>query len=193
MAKDKVCRVCDIPIAQSAPHGGGRICDPCHTIYRKQKKKESRERHREKRLQQEARLREQPERKEFLKAYMGPYGKEYYRAHKERHYEQVRRWKADNPDKRRASDRRSEHHRRSAIGTYTDDQLKARIDFYGHRCYLCGCDWDALDPFDQTIEHVIPVSKGGTNWPANLRPACRPCNSSKGAKTQTGTDYAGSL
>jgi 5-methylcytosine-specific restriction endonuclease McrA len=30
---------------------------------------------------------------------------------------------------------------------------------------------------------VIPLSVGGTNWPANLRPACRSCNSAKGASS----------
>lgn len=62
---------------------------------------------------------------------------------------------------------------KGAKGSHTLTQLKARIAFYGHRCYLCGGSYD-------TIDHVIPVSAGGTNWPANLRPACRSCNSRKG-------------
>ena len=33
-----------------------------------------------------------------------------------------------------------------------------------------------------TIDHVIPVSKGGTHDLSNLVPACRPCNASKGDK-----------
>jgi 5-methylcytosine-specific restriction endonuclease McrA len=98
-------------------------------------------------------------------------------------------WRAANPEKAKARARRAELRRKArsanAPGTVTEEQLQARIDFYGRRCYLpwCGhCDWDALDPFDQTIDHVIPLSQGGTGWPANLRPACRPCNAKKYAK-----------
>lgn len=31
-----------------------------------------------------------------------------------------------------------------------------------------------------TIDHVIPLTRGGDNYEGNLTPACRPCNSSKG-------------
>lgn len=76
--------------------------------------------------------------------------------------------------------RHHEHKRRATVGTYTENQLQARINFYGHRCYLCGCDWDALPSKQKHVEHVIPLSRGGTNWPANLRPACEFCNLRKG-------------
>jgi 5-methylcytosine-specific restriction endonuclease McrA len=33
-----------------------------------------------------------------------------------------------------------------------------------------------------TVDHVIPLSRGGTNFEGNLVPACRRCNSSKGTK-----------
>ena len=109
------------------------------------------------------------------------------RAHSKRRYEidreteiaRVRQYLATPEGK--ASHLRAAHRRRAlnSEGHYTETQLQARIDFYGRRCYLCGCDWDALSSFDKTIDHVIPLSRGGTNWPANLRPACRSCNSSK--------------
>lgn len=40
-------------------------------------------------------------------------------------------------------------------------------------CELCG----STD--DLTRDHIIPISKGGTNDPSNLRILCRPCNSAK--------------
>jgi 5-methylcytosine-specific restriction endonuclease McrA len=93
------------------------------------------------------------------------------------------------PEKARTISRRKAHRRRALNpeGHYTEEQLQARIDLYGGRCYLCDCDWDALpaksdaQPGEhyKTIDHVIPLSKDGTNWPANLRPACDRCNSSK--------------
>ena len=48
---------------------------------------------------------------------------------------------------------------------------------YEHRCLACGID-GAL-----TIDHVIPVSKGGPNTADNVQPLCGPCNSSKGTNT----------
>lgn len=48
----------------------------------------------------------------------------------------------------------------------------------GHRCWYCGCDG-----VDLTLDHVMPRSRGGADDPENLVPACRPCNSSKGART----------
>jgi 5-methylcytosine-specific restriction endonuclease McrA len=66
--------------------------------------------------------------------------------------------------------------KRSAKGTATAEQIAARIAMWGGRCYLCG---------DQatTLDHVIPLVRGGTNWPANLRPACWPCNLGKGRRS----------
>jgi 5-methylcytosine-specific restriction endonuclease McrA len=40
------------------------------------------------------------------------------------------------------------------------------------------------NPIVLSIEHRIPLSRGGSNWPANLAPACKTCNSSKGTKTE---------
>jgi len=59
---------------------------------------------------------------------------------------------------------------------YADvNQVRARWEYYGNRCYICGVEAEATD-------HVIPLAKGGSNWPANLRPICNRCNSVKGAK-----------
>ncbi|MFJ4974903.1 HNH endonuclease signature motif containing protein [Streptomyces coeruleorubidus] len=34
-----------------------------------------------------------------------------------------------------------------------------------------------------TADHIIPLSLGGSNESSNLRPACGPCNSSRGNRT----------
>lgn len=46
-------------------------------------------------------------------------------------------------------------------------------------CHLCG------QPGADTLDHLVPLSKGGTNDPSNLRPAHRACNSRKGNSTTT--------
>jgi hypothetical protein len=45
-------------------------------------------------------------------------------------------------------------------------------------CHYCGTRGERLE-----CDHVIPVSRGGTDDIWNLVTACRPCNRSKGAKT----------
>lgn len=58
-------------------------------------------------------------------------------------------------------------------------------------CYLCGnvCDWLDIEEKDGTviaggsypsIDHVKPISKGGTHTWDNIRLACRACNTKKG-------------
>lgn len=57
-------------------------------------------------------------------------------------------------------------------------------------CYLCGikCNWDDIEERDGTIiagqqypsiDHVIPVAKGGTHTWDNIKLACRRCNTLK--------------
>lgn len=104
---------------------------------------------------------------------------------KERRLEREQKRRKADPSKHRIKNRRRAHLRRGAAGTYTEEQWQARLDFYGHRCYLCGCDWDALPIGQKTIDHVVSLSQGGTNWPSNLRPACGSCNSKKHAKPLT--------
>ena len=47
----------------------------------------------------------------------------------------------------------------------------------GDRCRYCG---GALTGDSRTVDHVVPVSRGGTNQLANLVTACRRCNRMKG-------------
>ena len=48
-------------------------------------------------------------------------------------------------------------------------------------CYYCG---KHIDGRNKTIDHKIPVSRGGTNAKENLVMCCRSCNSSKHNKTE---------
>jgi 5-methylcytosine-specific restriction endonuclease McrA len=49
-----------------------------------------------------------------------------------------------------------------------------------HVCYLCGTPvWEGVNLH---MDHVQPIARGGLHCADNLRPACGPCNLSKGAK-----------
>lgn len=53
-------------------------------------------------------------------------------------------------------------------------------------CYLCGKHLTLTDnynrPYAPTIDHIIPIAKGGTNTWDNVKLACRNCNVKKGTK-----------
>jgi len=45
-----------------------------------------------------------------------------------------------------------------------------------HTCQYCGNDAD-------TVDHVVPISKGGTDEPDNLVASCKRCNFRKGNRS----------
>jgi 5-methylcytosine-specific restriction endonuclease McrA len=62
--------------------------------------------------------------------------------------------------------------------TYTE--WLALLEFYGHRCLRCGSREQL------TVDHVIPLSLGGSNSIDNIQPLCEGCNLRKDQDT---TDY----
>ena len=48
-------------------------------------------------------------------------------------------------------------------------------------CSICG---DPISENNFTIDHIIPLSKGGTDDISNLQPVCRTCNQIKNNSTQ---------
>jgi 5-methylcytosine-specific restriction endonuclease McrA len=113
-------------------------------------------------------------------------------------------WRLKNPDKRRAyisawlktpkgkalqkrlrerhKDRRATSYavyrgrRTSAPGMFTNQHLYQLHKTQGHSCYYCECSFKTNK---WTIDHFVPLARGGTNWPENIVLACRPCNFSK--------------
>ena len=84
-----------------------------------------------------------------------------------------KKWHERNPERRRASWVKRRATEREAKGEFTAEELRLRFDYHGNKCIYCGCTENL------TVEHMIPLNKGGTNWPANLAPACGSCNSGK--------------
>lgn len=87
--------------------------------------------------------------------------------------------------------KRQQNHRRRAIKKEATTQHFSyedlRIFWLGQnilddRCYYCS---KTLPDGPEHIDHYIPLAKGGTHEPVNLRPSCAPCNLSKSDKLPT--------
>jgi 5-methylcytosine-specific restriction endonuclease McrA len=50
-------------------------------------------------------------------------------------------------------------------------------EIFGSQCFWCGKE---LEENEQTIDHLMPQSRGGSNSLENLRISCFPCNNSRG-------------
>jgi hypothetical protein len=75
----------------------------------------------------------------------------------------------------------------TGLGRY-DPKAVARAD--GWLCYLCGGSvaphlWGLMNPNAPSIDHVIPISKGGMDCISNVRLTHLLCNMRKGAKVVT--------
>lgn len=103
------------------------------------------------------------------------WGRAWYLANKERQLAKSRAWRIAHKDQFHVYRNRNRAKRREAKGQATPEQIAARVAFYGSRCAYCNGPYESID-------HVVPLSRGGSNWPANLRPACKKCNFTKGTK-----------
>jgi 5-methylcytosine-specific restriction endonuclease McrA len=103
------------------------------------------------------------------------FSKKWVRANREKVRARTQRWVQANRARIQlyAQERRARE--AGASGSTTPEQLQARIDYYGGCCWICRVPYQAID-------HVISLKDGGTNWPSNLRPICKACNSAKGSK-----------
>ena len=68
---------------------------------------------------------------------------------------------------------------------YMKQAIATLIDKYGNNCSICG---KHLSGYDISIDHIIPISLGGTSDLSNCRLACRSCNHKRGANI-TGYEF----
>lgn len=88
-------------------------------------------------------------------------------------YRQVPSWRSKNPELHAAKERKRQARLRAATPyLILSEVVEARLAVFGGTCWICGGEAD-------TVDHVKPIAAGGINIPANMRPACRSCNSSK--------------
>ena len=76
----------------------------------------------------------------------------------------------------------SRHARRVLHQQHKRQVKRATFRDCGRRCVYCG---SALGLENATLDHVIPLSRGGSHHPGNLVSACEPCNQLKGSLLPT--------
>lgn len=80
--------------------------------------------------------------------------------------------------------KRKKRRSRALIYTSNTSVRDEVFEIHGRACLCCGKSENV------TLDHVVPVAKGGGDSVNNLQPLCFTCNRSKGTKV---IDYRGSL
>jgi 5-methylcytosine-specific restriction endonuclease McrA len=111
------------------------------------------------------------------------HGKRRYEGNKEHCPADAKRWREANPDKVRAALRRRRAREGGADGSHTDAEFTALVKVCGMICPPCGEEMTEPNGksmvTDLTRDHIVPLSRGGTDWIANIQPLCFGCNSSR--------------
>jgi 5-methylcytosine-specific restriction endonuclease McrA len=118
--------------------------------------------------------------------------KDYARKNRHKNRAATRRYRLNNPEKVRDSAKKyrlankelqalKSAKRRSIKNDNSTFQVtrKELLKLYSSNCFYCGVSGR------MELDHVIPVSRGGSNSIGNFVASCRPCNASKGKKTIT--------
>lgn len=88
------------------------------------------------------------------------------------------KYKKEHPEKVNEHSKRVRAKRKGVtVRDFTAQEWREVQEAYNHHCAYCGQVFDNL-----TMDHVIPLSKGGWHTKNNIVPACKSCNSRKGIK-----------
>lgn len=93
-----------------------------------------------------------------------------------------RDWHSANPEKSAESKRNRRARIRNAEGKHTAADVRRIFDNQRGMCANCHAKLFKSGSQKFHVDHVMPLAKGGTNWPSNLQLLCPPCNLSKGSK-----------
>ncbi len=115
--------------------------------------------------------------------------KRYAKYHKERYAEKTdlilainKKWRLSNPEKVH-SYRRNRHAKvQGNGGSHTGEDIIDIIKMQGNKCaYFSYCGTEVTSR-NRHVDHIIPISAGGSNNRSNLQVLCRSCNLTKAAK-----------
>jgi 5-methylcytosine-specific restriction endonuclease McrA len=103
----------------------------------------------------------------------------YRQRHPERAVAASSRWRRKHLIASRAIAHKRRARELNAPGAFTDTDIKLLYKLQEGTCYYCGVELNGV----YHIDHYVALTKGGSNWPTNLRLACQPCNNRKHNKS----------
>jgi len=130
------------------------------------------------------------------KEYLRKYYKKWYKKNKEKKDKQVIewrkkhrkscskasvRWAKRNPEKKAFENGKRRAMKINAKGSHTLEEWEELKKKHDYRCAIC----DEREPFvgqkseRLTEDHIVPLSKGGTDDIGNIQPLCFSCNCKK--------------
>lgn len=68
-------------------------------------------------------------------------------------------------------------------GKINASQLSNLFAQHSYSCYYCG--FQSINLTEMTIDHVVPLSKGGDNHIRNIVPCCSKCNTRKRSRSES--------
>lgn len=110
------------------------------------------------------------------------YRADYYASKKDEFRKNGARHYAENKETyiQYARDRRAI--KRNAEGRHTAADITRIFEHQRGLCVNCHTKLFKSGKQKFHVDHIIPLAKGGSNWPSNLQCLCPTCNLSKGAK-----------
>lgn len=111
----------------------------------------------------------------------------------DRYRARIAKWAANNPERVREKSKRYRDTHPEAVtadrqmrrarllqaeGVHTAKDIQILLSLQKYKCVYCS----ASIKDNYHIDHIEPLSKGGSNWPHNLQATCPKCNLNKHAK-----------
>ncbi len=93
----------------------------------------------------------------------------------------TKRHSQENPDSVRERLDRRKQLERATSGEISVTRIKALRVLLDHKCRYCGRPLTS----EYEVDHLTPISRGGTNSDGNMTLACLSCNREKGSKVLT--------
>lgn len=105
--------------------------------------------------------------------------RDYHKVHRNERIDKVKEWRKNNPGRAAHNNSMSRARSFGADGSYSLGDWETLKKQYGHKCPHCGRSEPEIK---LTRDHIIPLSRGGSNFIENIQPLCGDCNRRKHAK-----------